>query len=207
MNQADDRDATTWATLELTKAGEDKAVEGTLAKALRSELGVEDSYPLFVPYTSYEKGGRRVSVRLIEGYAFVASGLPETRYFALEKGNLVSQVISSRGVHGVRVIHCVPNSRIDQLRSQLRASSSSSLEVGVRVRVVGGNYARLEGDIVDVNTDRAAVRITLRSIDVIAWIPFVALDSNLDSEEEVPEDQDFPDSVSLEEADFYEEDL
>ena len=168
---------------------------------------MEDSYPLFVPYTSYEKGGRRVSVRLIEGYAFVASGLPETRYFALERGNLVSQVISSRGVHGVRVIHCVPNSRIDQLRSQLRASTSSSLEVGVRVRVVGGNYARLEGDIVDVNTDRAAVRITLRSIDVIAWIPFVALDSNLDSEEEVPEDQDFPDSVSLEEADFYEEDL
>jgi len=195
----------TWATLELTKVGEDKAVEGTLAKALRTELGVEASYPLFVPYTSYEKGGRRVSVRLIEGYAFVASGLPETRYFALEKGNLVAQVISSRGVHGIRVIHCVPDSRIETLRQQLRASTSSSLEVGVRVRVVGGNYARLEGDIIDLNSDRAAVRITLRSIDVIAWIPFVALDSNLDSEEEASEDRDFPDSVPLDEADLYEE--
>jgi len=154
---------------------------------LRSELGVEDSYPLFVPYTSYEKGGRRVSVRLIEGYAFVASGLPETRYFALEKGTLVSQVISSRGVHGVRVIHCVPNSRIEHLKQQLRSSVSSTLEVGTRVRVIGGNYSRLEGEIVDIQSDRAAVRITLRSIDVIAWIPLIALDSNLDA----PDDEDF----------------
>ena len=189
----DDRDSTTWVTLELTSTGEDKAIDGTLAKAIRSELGVDDSYPVFVPYTSYEKGGRRVVIQLIEGYAFVASGLPETRYFSLERGNLVAQVISSRGVHGVRVIHCVPNSRVSALRDQLRESASSSLEVGVRVRVTGGNYARLEGDIVDIHEGKAAVRVTLRSIDVIAWIPLVALDSDLTSED--PDGSD--DGVSI----------
>jgi transcription antitermination factor NusG len=202
----DDRDATTWVTLELTKAGEDKAVDGTLAKALRSELGVDSTHPVFVPYTSYEKGGRRVVVGLIEGYSFIASGLPETRYFALEKGNLVSQVISSKGIHGVRVIHAVPNSRILSLKSQLHDSISSTFEIGTQVRVIGGNYSRLEGVIVDILNDKAAVRITLRSIDVVAWIPLAAIDSNLNPDEyDVPFDQS---SVSLGDfnSEFYEGD-
>ena len=171
-------------TLELPKAGEEKAVDGSLAKALRSDLGVDDAYPVFVPYTSYEKGGRRVVVELIEGYAFVASGLPETRYFFLEKGTLVAQIISSKGIHGVRVIHSVPDSRIRSLREQLRESMSSNLEVGTHVRVTGGNYSRLDGPIIDVIEDKAAVRITLRSIDVVAWIPLAALDTNLTPEED-----------------------
>lgn len=180
-------------TLELTKAGEEKAIDGTLAKALRSEIGVENNYPVFVPYTSYEKGGRRVVVGLIEGYAFIASGLPEIKYFALEKGNLVSQVISSKGVHGVRVIHAVPNSRIKVLKAQLHDSISSTFEIGTQVRVIGGNYSRLEGCIIDILNDKAAVRITLRSIDVVAWLPLAALDSNLNPDEyEVS-----PDSGSL----------
>lgn len=199
MTQVDDRDATTWVTLELTKTGEEKAIEGTLAGLLRAELGVEESYQVFVPYTSYEKGGRRVVVQLIEGYSFVASGLSETRYFALEKGNLVAQVISSRGVHGIRVIHCVPDSRIRSLREQLRESTLASLEVSARVRVTGGNYARLEGVIVDIYGDAAAVRITLRSIDVTAWLPLAALDTNL-----IPDEDDVPESVDLMDALSYE---
>lgn len=154
---------------------------------------------MFVPYASYEKGGRKIVVQLIEGYAFVASGLPETRYFALERGNLVSQVISSKGVHGVRVIHCVPNSRIERLRQQLRESISSNLEIGTRVRVTAGNYARLEGDVIDQYSDRAAVRITLRSIDVIAWIPLAVLDTNL-----TPEPEEYYDSKII--YDAYEQD-
>jgi transcription antitermination factor NusG len=154
---------------------------------LRSDLGVDDSYPVFVPYTSYEKGGRRVVVELIEGYAFVASGLSETRYFSLEKGTLVAQVISSKGVHGFRVIHSVPDARIRSLRDQLREAVSSNLEIGTHVRVTGGNYSRLDGRIIDIADDKAAIRITLRSIDVVAWIPLAALDTNLTPEEDSPD--------------------
>ena len=129
----------------------------------------------------------------------MTSGLSETRYFALEKGNLVAQVISSRGVHGIRVIHCVPDSRIRSLREQLRESTLASLEVSARVRVTGGNYARLEGVIVDIYGDAAAVRITLRSIDVTAWLPLAALDTNL-----IPDEDDVPESVDLMDALSYE---
>jgi transcription antitermination factor NusG len=172
----DVRDKTTWVALELTKAGEQKAIDGTLASTLRSNLGVPDSHQIFVPYASYSKGGRSVSVRLIEGYAFVASGLVETRYFALERGPFVERVMSSKGAHNMRVLQTVPDQRIRVLMDQLREQVSSDLEIGARVKITGGNYLHLEGVIVDLMDDRAAVRIKLRSLDVVAFLPKVFID-------------------------------
>lgn len=172
----DVRDKMTWVALELTKAGEQKAIDGTLADALRASLGVPDTHSIFVPYASYSKGGRTVSVRLIEGYAFVASGLVETRYFALERGPLVEQVMSSKGAHNMRVLQTVPDHKVQALIGQLREQVSSDLEIGTRVKIIGGNYVHLEGVIVDLTDDRAAVRIRLRSLDVVAFLPKVFID-------------------------------
>ena len=80
----DRRDETSWVTLELTKAGEAKALDGTLAKAIRHDLRVPDDFPVFIPYAPFIKNAKNVSV-LIEGYAFVSSGLPETKYRARQK--------------------------------------------------------------------------------------------------------------------------
>jgi len=173
----DARDKPTWVALELTKAGEARAVEGGLAASLRSEMGVTESHPLFVPYATYLKGGRRVSIKLIEGYAFVGSGLAETRYFALERGSLVERVMSSRGAHGMRVLQTIPEAKIHDMMAQLRTQVSSDLEIGAHVKVIGGNYTHLDGEIVDLQGDRAAVRITMRSLDVVAFLPKVFLDS------------------------------
>jgi len=173
----DARDKITWVALELTKAGERKAIDGTLAEALRTGLNVLESHPLFVPYASYSKGGRRVSVRLIEGYAFVASGLTETRYFALERGPFVERVMSTHGPYNLRTLQTVPDPKIQGMMEQLRVQVSSDIEIGARVRIVGGNYLHLEGEVVDLTEDRAAVRITLRSIDTIAWLPKVLVDA------------------------------
>jgi len=171
----DVRDKITWVALELTKAGEQKAIDGTLVEALRSGLSIPESHPIFVPYTSYSKGGRKVSVRLIEGYAFVGSGLTETRYFALERGALVSRVMSSSGPYNLRTLQTVPDSKIRGMMDQLRSQVSSDIEIEAKVKITGGNYTHLEGEVVDLNGDRAAVRITLRSIDVVTWLPKVFL--------------------------------
>jgi transcription antitermination factor NusG len=147
-------------------------------------LCVPESYPVFVPYASYSKGGRSVSVRLIEGYAFVGSGLEETKYFALERGPYVGRVMSSRGAHNMRVLQTVPDQRIQALMTQLREQVASDLEIGTNVRITGGNYLHLEGVIVDLTDDRAAVRIKLRSRDVVAFLPKVFIDAVTDAAED-----------------------
>jgi transcription antitermination factor NusG len=166
----DKRDEITWATLELTKAGELKAIEGKLAQALRNSLGVDDSFPVFVPYSTYNKGGRTVSVRLIEGYAFVATGLPEIRYFALERTPLVSRVFSSSS-GGMRILHTVPNSEVNSMKARLAESMSSDLELGTKVRITGGNYRDLEGQVVDLYDNKVAVRVEFRSLTTITVVP------------------------------------
>lgn len=166
----DNRDETTWATLELTKPGELKAIEGKLESSLRSLLGVDETFKVFVPYASYTKGGRTVSVRLIEGYAFVATGLPEVRYFALEKSPLVARVFSSN-VRGMRVIHTLPNKEVDGMKARLAESLSSDLEVGARVKITGGNYRDLEGVVVDLYDHQVAVRVEFRSLTSITVLP------------------------------------
>jgi transcription antitermination factor NusG len=166
----DKRDETTWATLELTKAGEAKAIEGKLGAAIRSILGVEENFLVFVPYATYTKGGRTVSVRLIEGYAFVATGLPEVRYFSLEKSPLVSRVFSSNS-GGLRVLHTISNAEVNSMKARLAESMSSDMEVGARVRITGGNYRDLEGVVVDLYDDKVAVRIEFRSLTTIVVIP------------------------------------
>jgi transcription antitermination factor NusG len=174
----------TWVALELTKAGEAKAIEGSLADSLRSGLGVQDDYPIFVPYVNYSKGGRRVSIRLIEGYAFAASGLTETRYFALERGPFVSRVMSTSGPHNMRTLQTVADEKIRGMMDQLRSQVSSDIEVGAKVKVIGGNYLHLEGEVVDLMEEKAAVRIRLRSLDVVAWIPKILVDSGSNSSED-----------------------
>lgn len=187
----DKRDETTWATLELTKAGELKAVEGRLASSLRALLGVDESFPVFVPYASYTKGGRTVSVRLIEGYAFVATGLPEVRYFGLERSPLVAKVFSA-SINGMRVLHTLPNREVDGMRSRLAESMSADFDVGAKVRITGGNYRDLEGIIVDLYDKKLAVQVAFRSLTAIVVIPrnlatFVSTDDISDKPSETEE--------------------
>ena len=81
----DRRDALTWVAIELTRRGEARVEEGTIEEQIRQDLGVDESYPVFVPSMCYQKGGKKMTLHLMEGYVFVASGLPETKFFSLEK--------------------------------------------------------------------------------------------------------------------------
>jgi len=131
---------------------------------------VDDFFPIFVPYANYVKGGRTVSVRLIEGYAFVATGLAETKYFSLERSVLVAKVFST-SVNGLRVLHTLPNERVREMRSRLVESMSADLELGSKVRITGGNYRDLVGTVIDLYDKKVAVKVEFRSLTSITVIP------------------------------------
>jgi transcription antitermination factor NusG len=173
----DRRDDLTWIAIELSKQGEDRVEDGSLAEVIRHDLGVEN-HPVFVPAVTYPKGGKRITLHLMEGYVFVATGLPETRYFALENRSYVNQVMSTRtGPHRIRSLSVIDNDYIDTLRIQLRDMVASDIEQNATVRVTKGRYRSLEGRVIGVEGDQAYVEIKLRSLWAIATIPKVFLES------------------------------
>lgn len=174
----DSRDEVTWIAIELSRAGEQRVEDGTLAQALRSDLDA-DGLLVFIPAASYERGDRRITVHLMEGYVFVGSGLPETRYFALENKPYVAKVMSVRsGRYRIRTPSVISDKHIEELRHQLRQMIVSGIEIGDDVRVTGGQYQALKGLVLGFDGDYAFVRIELRSLEIIATIPRLFLESS-----------------------------
>lgn len=174
---ADRRDGTTWVALELTRQGEKLVEEGTLAEELRKELEVEEDWPVFIPARVYEKKRKRITVHLMEGYAFIATGLDEVRYFRLEQTKLVEQVMATRAARGIRVLYVIPDSKVSDLRRRLNQEVAADIIPGMQVLVTDGIYSKLEGIVMDVEGDHAVVRFELRSLEVISKIPKVFLDA------------------------------
>ena len=174
---ADRRDRTTWVALELTRHGEKLVEDGTLAAELRKLLDVEEEWPVFIPARVYEKKGKRVTVHLMEGYAFVSTGLDEVRYFRLEHSKLVEQVMATRSTRGIRVLSVIPDTKVSDLRRQLNEEVASDIIPGMVVTVTDGTYSKLEGIVMDTEGDHAVVRFELRSLEVISKIPKVFLDT------------------------------
>jgi transcription antitermination factor NusG len=167
----DQRDVTTWVVLELTRQGELRIEEGSLAKHLRDALDVSQDHPIFIPSAMYTAGGRKVSVHLMEGYAFVGSGLPESSYLSLERGPYVRRVLTTRGPHGMRVLSVIPQSKVQLLRDQLREQVVSDVSEGMQVRITDGPYAHLDANVIELDGEFAHLHVTLRSLDLIARVP------------------------------------
>lgn len=179
----DQRDSQTWVVIELTRAGEAKVEEGLIADLLRRALSVEAAFPVFVPSVSYLAGNRRTTLHLMEGYVFVATGLPEVQYLNLEGAcPYVRKVLTARSPSGMRVLSVVPDTGVQEMRQQLAQHLSSDVVTGMRVEVTEGVYARLEGEVVCVSGADAFVRFQMRSIDLLATVPLVFL-TPVDGEE------------------------
>jgi transcription antitermination factor NusG len=174
----DQRDSQTWVAVELSKLGEEKVQEGQLDAVLRADLGVGDEFQIFIPAATYPRGHRKVTLLLIEGYVFLASGLPETKYFELEKRPYVSQVMSTpAGGTRIRTLTTIPNKTVEDFRNQLRRLMTADLPFGTRVKVTDGVYKNLEGVVRGGDEENAYVEIRLRSIELMATIPRVLLDA------------------------------
>ena len=174
---ADRRDGTTWVVLELTHQGENLVEEGVFEGEVRRILDVEEDWPVFVPSRVYEKKGKRITVHLMEGYAFVATGLDEVHYFRLEQTKVVAQVLATRSSRGIRALSTIPDTRVVELRGQLNAEVAADIIPGMRVLVTDGVYSKLEGIVLDTQGDHATVHFELRSLEVISRIPKVFLDT------------------------------
>ena len=171
MGVADQRDEETWVVLELTRQGELRAEEGTLAKSLVDALDAPD-HPVFVPAITYDRDGTRVTVHLMQGYAFVASGLPESAYFALvHRCQFVRKVLSAAMSNGMPVLQVVPDQHVRELRRQLQEQVASDIDDGMCVKITQGVYGGLTGKVVGSDGDKALVHIKLRSFEVIRTIP------------------------------------
>lgn len=168
----DKRDSLTWITLELTYLGETKVEEGTLDPTLRNDLKVGPDFPIFIPATTYHKHEKAITIHLMEGYAFVGSGLSDVLYLALEKKPYIEQVMSTEaGPNRIRTLSTIPNSYIVKLRRQLRELVVSDISLNCTVKVTDGTYRALEGKVLGMRGDHAFVLIQLRSIEIIATIP------------------------------------
>ncbi len=174
---ADRRDGPTWVILELTRQGEKLVESGSFETEIRRALRVDEDWPVFVPARSYERKGKRSTVHLLEGYAFVGSGLDEIHYFKLESGRWVSKVMCDTTSSGMRVLRTVSDGEVAEMRRKLNAEVSTDITPGMTVLVTDGTYSKLEGTVVDVEGDHAVVRFELRSLKVITKLPKVFLDT------------------------------
>lgn len=174
---SDSRDSTSWVVLELTRSGEQAAEQGTLIPALRDALDAPHDHPVFVPIYSYVRDGHRVNMHLMEGYAFVATGLPEVHYLSLARDSTyVRQVLTAPGPNGMPVLSVLGDAVIEEMRAKLRSEVASDIEQGMKVRVVQGTYSQLDGEVVGFEGDDALVHISLRSFELIRSIPRIFLE-------------------------------
>jgi len=183
--RGDRRDDTNWVVIELTRSGEQRAEEGTLARILQETLGVSE-HPVFIPAATYNRSGNRVTIHLMEGYVFLAAGLSDVQYLALEeKSPYVKKVLISRGGGGLPVLSVLPDREVEEMRRKLREHIAADIEANMRVMVNQGTYAKLDGLVIDVDDEEARVLIELRSFKVIRSIPRVFLEP---MEEECPQE-------------------
>jgi hypothetical protein len=176
VRERDQRDDLTWVVLELTDAGERLAEEGGLDAHLRSVLDCPEDHPIFVPYTVIIRHKRRSVINVIEGYAFVATGLPDTTYFGLGNKSPNIKTVLSQNRSGVgRVLTPVPNRSVLDLQTRLRQMISREIEINSEVRVHDGLHRGLVGKVIDVHGDDAFVLIKMRTIETVRVFPRYSL--------------------------------
>lgn len=172
----DRRDHKTWVILELTRQGEQRVADGSFERILRKAMSLEKSHEVFVPSMTYKKAGRIATLHLMEGYAFVESGLPETSYFNIEGHADIRCVMSSKSPSGMRILHTLPDNEIKSMRDKLRTMVMGDVALGSKVNISDGPYRGMDGEVLDLEQDYAILKIEMRSLSIVTQIPQVFLE-------------------------------
>jgi hypothetical protein len=77
----------------------------------------------------------------------------------------------------MRVLQVVSKAHVEDMKAQMRKLVSSDITRFEKVNVVDGQYKGLDGTVLDFEGDYGFVQITLRSLNVIATIPRIFLES------------------------------
>jgi hypothetical protein len=168
----DTRDDTTWVVIELTESGEGLAEEGSLDGHLRNVLDCGPDHPIFVPYTCITRHNRRVVINVIEGYAFIATGLQDHEYLSLVyKSNHVKSVMHRSSSGKIPVLTPVPDKSVKDLQHKLREMISKEVVIGTEVCVQEGMYKGLIGHVVETYDNEAIVFVSMRTIKALKSFP------------------------------------
>lgn len=175
MGAKDGRDELTWVVFELTHAGERLAAEGFLESHLRNVLKLESAHPVFVPYLPLKCEDRITLFNVMEGYAFVASGLDDRVYLAAPDNSmyLKSALHSKQGYS--RILMTVPHAKVRDLKKRLADMVAVEIKQDMRVEVSQGPFKGLEGVVAELTPELAHVFIELRTLRTIRTFPRYAL--------------------------------
>lgn len=150
-------------------------MEGTLEAHLRRTLKLEPTHGVFVPYLPLKCDSKVTLFNVMEGYAFVASGLDDREYFLVthESMYLRSALHSRQG--RTNILMTVPDEKIRDLRKRLHDMIAVEIRKNMRVEVIQGPYKGLEGLVAELTPDTAHVLIELRTLRTIRSFPRFAL--------------------------------
>lgn len=175
MAPPDGRDEITWVVYELTHAGERLAQEGQLESHLRRVLKLDLEHPVFVPYLTMRCDGKNTLFTVMEGYAFVASGLDDRLYFSVthESAYLQQALHSKQG--RTCVLMTVPDEKVRDLKARLQDMIAVEIQQGMLVEVSHGAFKGLEGIVAELTPKHAHVLFELRTLRTIRTFPRHAL--------------------------------
>jgi hypothetical protein len=171
--------------VELTRQGERRAEEGTLPPLLRTALNLGSNHLVFIPCKTYVSGGRRTTVHLMEGYAFVASYGEDLSYPLRGEQLYIKRLLTAPSPKGTRVLSVVPDAVVSDMEEKLAQYVGDDVVEGLQVRVQSGLFAQMRGEVVDLTTTgNLLVRFQMRSLDTIVEIPrsFAVPDDGTDDE-------------------------
>lgn len=172
----------TWVVMQTSPRGEEEAKLGLLAQRLKdlSDISLDDIY---VPIL---RGGSSKATFLIEGYIFVKSGYPSTKYYELARSAYIECMISQYDSRSDMISQGTVSEY--DLRNMISEAYSrgGSYQVGDHVDVIEGDFKGCSGEVLDIlereselGGGKYSILITLRSAEVILSLDsFSVGDSN-----------------------------
>ena len=151
------------------------AGEGGLEKHL-ADLFWPETPEIFLPYLSFTYEGKTTLFNVMEGYAFVVSGLDDSTYTgAMQNSPYLRSILHTPKSKGFSVLMTVPNSSVQDLRDRLSEMVAPEIQEGMKVKIARGICLGLIGVVVGLDNDEAHVLIELRTLHTIRTIPRFAL--------------------------------
>jgi len=162
----------TWVVMETSSKGEEEAKLGLLKKRLKSLSGISEE-DIYVPVLN---GGTTRPIVLIEGYIFVKSGYPTSKYLDISRSLYIIKMIAQFDP----LSRMISQSTISdtELKEMVKAAyqRGGRYQLGSNVKIVQGEFKGCEGKVIDIISephegglirDFYMVCVELRSAEVI----------------------------------------
>ena len=163
----------TWVVMTTTLKGEDEAKAGCVAKILSSLSGIEIE-DIYVPVL---RGGSTKATFLVEGYIFVKSGYPTTRYYDISRSMYIDTMISRYDRKSDMISQ--GTIRDSELKSMVKEAYNlgGGYKEGDFVEITDGDFKGCEGEIVTIISEDDGLNgcfytilLKLRSAEVIVTV-------------------------------------